>query len=96
MKHYVYLKIPAEHNSSELFGGMERILDEAQTVIPGFQHHQVLKETNSGTEAVSALIVLDFASCEEKDNYLQHPLHLALLQQIKPVVIEKAVFDSAD
>lgn len=96
MKHYVCLKMGAEHDLASLFNEMERVLAEAQNTLPGFRHHQVLKETIPGTKAVSVLTVLDFASCEEKGNYLRHPLHLALLQQIKPAVIEKSVFDSAD
>lgn len=96
MRHYVFLKIPAKYDLPVLIGGMERILDEAQAAVPGFRHRQVLKQANPGTDAVSVLIALDFDSSEEKDDYLQHPLHLALLQQIKPVVMEKAVFDSTD
>ena len=96
MKHYVFLKFHAGCSADELLNGMECVLAQAQDSIPGFEHYQVLKECNASGALSSVLIVLKFVSVIEKDNYLQHPLHLALLRQIKPAVTEKAVFDSED
>jgi len=96
MKHYVYLKLAAGYSAGELICRMERVLTEAQNTLPGFEQYQVLTEPNPNTEPLSVLIVLKFVSCAEKDNYLQHPLHLALLRQVKPAISEKAVFDDED
>lgn len=96
MNHYVFLKIPTEHYTASFASEMERVMNEAQNVIQGFERYQILNEAQPGSELVSLLIVLTFTSQTEKDNYLQHALHRALLQQIKPVVAEKAVFDSLD
>lgn len=94
MKHYVFLKFPAGFCTMELLDGMKRILKQAQDTIPGFEHYQILKELNASGAYLAILIILKFVSAVEKDNYLQHPLHLTLLHLVKPVITEKCVFDS--
>lgn len=96
MTHYVCLRISAGQDSESLLGEMERVLAEAQDAIPGFRRHRILRGADPGEEAAYVLIVLDFASREEKDRYLRHPLHLALSRRIKPAVSGKTVFDSTD
>lgn len=94
MTHYVFLKFPAGYCAGELLDKMEGVLIQAQDTMLGFEHHQILTESDVSGALLSALIILQFASTTAKDNYLQHPLHLALLQQVKPIITGRAVFDS--
>lgn len=96
MRHYVFLKFHAGYSADGLLDEIERILEQARDTISGFESYQMLKEFGPNVAPLSALIVLKFRSLNEKDDFLKHPLHFALLQHIKPVTTEKAVFDDTN
>lgn len=94
MKHYVYLKFPGEKVDSKIYDLMERTIQQVYNEIDGFQAYQIIKSKQKLAETCSVLIELTFIDQHAKDFYLAHPLHRSMLQQIKNVIIDKAVFDT--
>ena len=94
MKHFVFLEIEQERCNQTFLNEMKSVLQEACEVIGGFLDYQILLENHSCDSHVRILISLSFTDWAVKDRYLAHPLHMALLQKIKPVILNKAIFDS--
>lgn len=94
MKHYVYLKIVGERYDQGLGELMEQTMRDAQKELEGFRDYQILRAEKNGSEADSVLIELTFENQQVQELYLAHPLHVSMLQRIKPDLVDKAVFDA--
>lgn len=94
MKHYVFLEVSKEACTQAFVDEMNDVLQEAHEAIDGFEHYEIVTENNSTDDHIRLLIPLTFINWEVKDQYLAHPLHASLLQKVKPVFLNKAIFDS--
>ena len=94
MKHFVYLKIAGEKYDQGLAELMEQTMRDVQKELQGFQGYQVLRAARNVSDTDSVLIELTFENQQVQELYLAHPLHVAMLQQIKPDLVDKAAFDA--
>lgn len=94
MKHFVYLKIKGGEYDQSLKVRMEQIMNDLLRSVCGFQAYRILQAKRETSETYPVLIELTFADQQAKGYYLAHPLHLELLRQIKPVLVDKAAFDA--
>lgn len=94
MKHYVYLKIAGEKYEQGLADFMGQALCDAKRALEGFQNYRVLKAQRNGADTDSVLVELTFENLQAQERYLAHPLHVEMLQKIKPDLVDKAVFDA--
>lgn len=94
MRHFVFLRFAGENYNATLKESMVSAMEKAQAVLQGFLDFQMYENRTRADGDTSVLIELSFIDAAAKDTYLKHPLHLALLEKIKPIAQEKAAFDS--
>lgn len=94
IKHFVYLKIAGDKYDQGLAKLMEQTMCDVQKELRGFQKYQILRADRKDSDTDSVLIELTFENQQIEELYLAHPLHVAMLQQIKPDLVDKAAFDA--
>lgn len=93
MTHYVYLRL---RNREHLLTETKLILEKAKAAILGILSVDVLAQGDCLDREINMLVVLSFVNTQSKDIYLAHQLHKEFLQQLKPDILEKAVFDTEE
>lgn len=93
MKHYVDLKFRQETFEESLLETLESVLKQACERIPGFRTFELLKAKEWSESYRKVLLVLEFTDHESLKTYIEHHLHIQLLQTVKPHLADKAIFD---
>jgi quinol monooxygenase YgiN len=93
VKHIVMWRLKDETSKSADAAKIKELLEGLAGRIPGMTHIEV--GTNFLVDANSADVVLysEFVDRAALDGYQQHPLHLAVVPQVKALASERRVVD---